>query len=152
MNRKSLLRDDRVVNESGEIDRADRDAAHIGVAQDIVEVIRGIAAGNHRLEHIEPSGDAGVVFAFFLEYDMRDLIGVQLLAFGEGAGWTAPDLPDDRTKMVPNDDLSEFLVTGIEGVQVIVVEEMAERAMPDIVHECRNAEKFFHIVFRWNLL
>ncbi len=146
MNRKSLVRDDRVVNESGEIDRADRHAAHIGVAQDIVEVICGIAAGNNRLEHVEPSRNTGVVFALFLENHMRDLIGVEFFAFGEGAGRAAPDLADDRTEMISDDDLSEFLVTGMEGVQVVVVEEMAKGAVADVVHERRDAEKFFDIV------
>ena len=148
MYRKSLVRDDRVVNESGEIDRADRHAAHIGVAQNIVEVVRGIAAGDNRLEHVEPSRNAGVVFAFFLENHMRDLVGVEFLAFGEWAGRAAPDLADDRTQMVANDNLSKFFVTGTEGMQVVVVEEMTERAMADVVHECRDAEKFFDIVRR----
>ncbi len=146
MDRKSLVRDDRVMNESGEIDRADRHTAHIGVSQDIVEVICGIAAGNNRLEHVEPSRDMGVVFPLFLENHMRDLVGVEFLAFGEGTGRAAPDLPDDRTEMISDDDLSEFLVTGMEGVQVVVVEEMAKGAVSDIVHERCDAEKFFDIV------
>ena len=151
MNRESLVCNDRVVNESGEIDRADRHAAHIGIAQDIVEVVCGIAAGDDRLEHVEPSRNAGVVFALFLENHMRDLIRVELLTFGEGAGWAAPDLADDRTEMVSDDDLPEFFMAGMEGVQVVVVEEMAERAMADVVRERRDAEKFFDIVCRRNL-
>src|SRR5512141_1438700 len=113
---KSLVRDDRVVNESGEINRADCHAAHIGIAQDIVEVVRGIAAGNNRLEHVEPSRNAGVVFALFLENHMCNLIGVELLAFGEDAGRAAPDFSDDRAKMVADDDLSKFFVTGAESM------------------------------------
>ena len=148
MNGKSLVRDDRVVNESGQIDRADRDAAHIGIAQDIVQVVGGIAAGDDRLEHVEPSRNAGVVFALFLEDHMRDLIGVELFTFGKGAGRTAADLADDRTEMVSDDDLAEFFVTGMKRVQVVVVEEMAKGAMADVVHERRDAEKFFDIVGR----
>ena len=82
---------------------------------------------------------------------MRDLIGVEFLTFGEGAGRAAPDLADDGTEMVSDDDLPEFFVTGIEGVQVVVVEEMAERAVADVVREGRDAEKFFDIVCRGNL-
>ena len=77
---------------------------------------------------------------------MRDLIGVEFLAFGEGAGRAAPDFADDRAEMVADDDLPEFFVTGMEGVQVVVVEEMAEGAVSDVVHERRDAEKFFDIV------
>ena len=77
---------------------------------------------------------------------MRDLIGVKFFAFGEGAGRAAPDLPDDRTEMISDDDLSEFLVTGMEGVEGVVVEEMAKWAVSDVVHERRDPEKFFDIV------
>src|SRR5262249_41448164 len=152
MDRKSLVRDDRVVNEPGKINRADRHAAHIGISQDIVEVIRGIAARDHRLEHVEPSRDTGVVFALFLEYHMRDLVGVEFLAFREGAGRAAPDLPDNRTKMISDDDLSEFLVAGMERVQIIVVEEMAKGAVSNVVYERCDAEEFFNIVGRRKLL
>src|SRR6267378_1166375 len=54
--------------------------------------------------------------------------------------------------MVADDDLPEFFVTGMEGVQVVVVEEMAEGAVADVVHERRDAEKFFDIVRRRDLL
>ena len=70
----------------------------------------------------------------------------------EGTGRAAPDLADDWAEMVADDDLPEFFVTGVEGVQVVVVEEMAERAVADVVHERRDAEKFFDIVRRGNLL
>ena len=146
MNRKSFVRDDRVVNESGEIDRADCHAAHIGIAQDIVEIVCGIAARNDRLEHVEPSGNAGIVFAFLLENHMRDLIGVEFFPFGEWAGGAAPDLADDWTQMVADDDLPELFVTGMEGMQIVVVEKMAEGAVADVVHERRDTEKFFDIV------
>ena len=53
--------------------------------------------------------------------------------------------------MVADDDLSEFFVTGMEGMQIVVVEEMAEGAVADVVHECRDAEKFFDIVRRRDL-
>jgi len=151
MYRKSLVCDDRVVNEPGEINRADGHAAHIRVAQDIVEVICGIAPGNDRLEHVEPSRNAGVIFALFLENHMCDLVGVEFFAFREGTGRTAPDFADDRAEMVSDDDLPEFFVTGAEGVQVVVVEEVAEGAVPDIVREGRHAEKFFDIICRRNL-
>ena len=54
--------------------------------------------------------------------------------------------------MVADDDLSEFLVTGMEAVQVVVVEEMAEGTVADVVHERRDTEKFFDIIRRRDLL
>ena len=48
--------------------------------------------------------------------------------------------------MVADDDLPELFVTGMEGMQIVVVEEMAEGAVADVVHERRDAEKFFDIV------
>ena len=74
---------------------------------------------------------------------MGDLVGVEFLAFGEGAGRAAPDLADNRTEMVADDDLPEFFVTGMKGMQIVVIEEMAEGAMADVVRERRDAEEFF---------
>ena len=40
MNGQPLRGDQRVMNQSGNIHRPDRDAAHVGVAQDVIEVVR----------------------------------------------------------------------------------------------------------------
>ena len=77
---------------------------------------------------------------------MRDLIRVEFFAFGEWAGGAAPDLADDWTQMVADDDLPELFVTGMESMQIVVVEKMAEGAVADVVHERRDTEKFFDIV------
>ena len=51
-------------------------------------------------------------------------------------------------KMVADDDLPQLLVAGMEGVQIVVVEEMAEGPMADVVDKRGDPEKFFHIVWR----
>ncbi len=55
MNRKPFVGDDGVVNQSGQIDRTNCDAAHVGIAQHIIQVVGRIAARDYRLQHIEPA-------------------------------------------------------------------------------------------------
>ena len=86
MNGKSFLRHDRVMNQPRQIDRADRHAAHIGIPQDIVQIIAGVTSGDHRLKHVQPTREAGIVLAFLLEDQMGNLVGIQFFPFREGAG------------------------------------------------------------------
>ncbi len=44
VNREAFVGDQSVVNQSSKIDGADRHAAHIGIAQDIIQVITRVAA------------------------------------------------------------------------------------------------------------
>ena len=66
---------------------------------------------------------------------MGDLIGIQLFPRGERAGWTPPDLPDHRAQVLADDELPELLMGQMERREEVVVEEVAERAVADVVHE-----------------
>jgi hypothetical protein len=144
MDGKALVGDDGVVDQPGEIDRSDGDAAHIGVAQDIVQIVGRVAARNDRLENIDPARDAGVVLAFLFQHHMGDVIRIQFFAPVEGARRAAADFFDEWSQMLAHDDLSQLLVGEAEAVQIVVIEEMAERAVPDVMHECRNPQEFLH--------
>ena len=50
--------------------------------------------------------------------------------------------------MIPDDDLSEPFVRQPERMQEVIVEEMAERSVPDIVHQGGDPEKLLDEVGR----
>src|SRR2546430_10402389 len=79
---------------------------------------------------------------------MGDLVGVQLLTGGERSGRASPDLPDDRPQVLADDELAEPFVSESERFQKIVVEEVAERAVPDVVDERGDAQQLFDVVGR----
>src|SRR5437879_8771903 len=75
-------------------------------------------------------------------------VGVQLFAGGERPGRASPDPADDRPEVLPDYDLSKPFVGEPERFQEIVVEEMAERAVPDVVDERGDAQQLFDVVGR----
>ena len=83
------------MNQSCQINRADRHAAHIRVPQDIVQIVSSVTSRDHGLEHVQPSREAGIVLAFFLEDQMSDLVGIQFFPFREGAGRASADFLDE---------------------------------------------------------
>ena len=82
---------------------------------------------------------------------MRDLTGVQLFAFGERPRRAPSDLPNDRAEVFPNDDLPQLFMGQMEGLQEIVVKEMAKWAVPDIVYQRCDPKQRFDIVLRGNV-
>ena len=79
---------------------------------------------------------------------MRDLVRIQLFAFGKRARRTAPDFSNERAQVVPDDDLAELLVARVQRMQVVVVEEMAKRSMADVMHEGGHPQEFFDVIGR----
>src|SRR6476659_493344 len=79
---------------------------------------------------------------------MRDMARVQAFPFGKGPARAASDLLNDGAEVISNDHLSEFLVRQVKRFQEIIVEEVAERAMADVVQQGRDAQEFLHIVDR----
>jgi hypothetical protein len=49
---------------------------------------------------------------------------------------------------LPDDVLTDLLVVGAEPREILLIEEMAEGAMPDIVQESGESKQFFDIVRR----
>lgn len=74
---------------------------------------------------------------------MRDVIRIEFLAAIERPRRATSNLFDERSEMLPDDDLSELFMRKAEAVQLVVVEEMAERAMSDVVDERGDAQEFF---------
>src|SRR5206468_9548854 len=117
-----------------------------------VEIVGGITPGNNRLEHVEPPRDARIVFPFFLQNEVGNLVRIQFLASDKGAGRAASNLANDRSEMVANDDLAELFMAGLERMQIVVVKEVTEGAVADIVHEGGHTEELFDIIRRRDVL
>ena len=141
VDREPFVRDDTVVDQARQVDRTDCDPAHVGIPQDIVEIVRRVASRNNRLKVIDPARDARVVLALLLEDDMCDHARIQFFSCLEKTGWAAPNLPDGRTEKIPDDDLSQPFVRQAEPVQEVVVEEMAKRSVPDIVDQGGDSQE-----------
>ena len=78
---QALGRKKGVVNQALAIDGTGMDAAHVGVARDVVEVVEGENAAGQRLEKAHPFGFAVIFLAVFLDRK-RDVLRAQFFA-----GW-----------------------------------------------------------------
>ncbi len=146
MNGQSLVRDERVVDQPGEVDGPDRHAAHVRIAQDVVQVVRRVDAADDRLQEGEPLGIARAVLGRIFQDEKGHVIGVQLLAGREGTMGAAADLLDDVAQVLPDDHLADPFVGEPELFQEIFVEKVAEGAVADVVHQGGDAEQFLDIV------
>src|SRR5579885_3085878 len=133
VNREALVGDQRVVNQPSQVDWAYGHAAHVGVAEDVIQVVPGVAAGNDGLQHVEPEWQPGVVLALVFENQMGDLNRIEFLTFSEWSRRAAPDFANDGSEMIADDDLPELLMGEVIGRQKIIIEKMAEGAVPDVV-------------------
>ena len=48
-----------------------------------------------------------------------------------------------------DNELPELFMTGIEGMQVIVIEEVAKRTVADVVHQRSDSEELFDVIGGW---
>src|SRR5689334_6144969 len=79
---------------------------------------------------------------------MRNLVGIQFFARGEGAGRAPANFSNNGPQVLTNDDLSKLFVREMKAMEVVLVEEMAKRTMADIMHQRRNAQDGFDVVGR----
>ena len=82
-----------------------------------------------------------VFFAVFFDRK-SDVFRAQLLASGERSARTAAQLANDVAQMFLNDRLTEIFVGEIVIEEKIIIEEMAERAVADIVQQPGDAHVF----------
>src|SRR4029453_18120001 len=143
MQGKALGREKRVMEEACTIYGSDGDAAHIGVSRYVIQVVEGKDAAREGLQKPYPFRFAMVFLAIFLNRE-RDILRTQLLAWIERATGTAPQLVNNLTEMVLDDDLSEILVGQVVCVEEIVIEKMAEGSMSHVVKKPCPPHVFFN--------
>src|SRR5690349_10365972 len=99
------------------------DAAHIGVARYVVQVIKSKNAAGERLQETHPLGFALIFFAVFFDRE-RDVLRAQLFPRGKRAARAAPQLADNLTQMLLDDRLPEVFVREIIIAEKIVIKKM----------------------------
>jgi hypothetical protein len=63
----------------------------------------------------------------------------------KGTVGTSPDLFQNWRYSFTNDVLTDLLMVGFESSKILLIKEMAERAMTDIMQQTGKAEEFFYI-------
>ncbi len=154
---------ERVVDEALGVDRADRDAAHVGVAAHVVEVVDRHCAGEGAVKEADPAGDgvgalgrfgggSGGVRRPFRRpvprlgaHEKGDVPRVDRLALGERTARAAAERPQQLADLVDDEVLRDALVVEPEdGLEVLLVAEVAERPVPDVVQQAGEAHRLFH--------
>ena len=136
-----LLGEEGVVDDPVDVDGAHRHAAHVGVAEHVIHVVRRVDAREDRLQEGEPPGVAGLGAGEGFPHQVADPVGIDGLAGGEGTGRAPPEPPDGVAQLFPDDALADHLVGQVEVHQEVVVEEVPEGAVAHVVEEARHAEQ-----------
>ena len=138
--RQALRREEAVVDDAVEI-RPHRHAAHVGVPEHVVEVVRGVDAGQHGLQEREPARISRGGLGVGLAHQVADPLGLDRLAGLERAVGAPPEPADRVPQLLPDDPLPDQLVGELDVGQEVVVEEVAERPVSHVVEEPGHAEE-----------
>ncbi len=132
-----------VVDDALDVDGPHGHPAHVGIAQDIVHVVRGVDPREERLEVGQPAGMGGLRFRVALAHEIADPLRVNVLSGLEGAGRATALTADQITELLGDDALAELLVGEVEIHEKIVVEEVPEGTVADVVQETRHPQQLF---------
>ena len=103
---------------------------------------RGIGIRRRRRERLRPRRRPRSLL--LRPHQEGDVPGVDRLAGGEGARRAAPQLGQQRPQLADDELLRDLLVVDAEHrQQVLLVAEVAERAVTQIVQEARQAQRLF---------
>ena len=130
----------RVVKQPLDIDRADLDAAHIGVARHVIEVVGRVHAVEHRLEHLDP-GRGRRARQVGLGDQVRDPARIDPLAGQKRTGGAGTEGGDDGSQLAADQGTTDHLVVDRETVEVVLVEEVAERPVADVMQQARHPQR-----------
>jgi hypothetical protein len=122
-----------IVKESSPVDGANGDTGHIGIPQNIIDVVEGEDSPEELLEQMKPSR---VLFHPLFQGSLDeegDVFGMKDLSLFKGTLRTSPDPLEDGSQSLLNDMLTNPLMVGLESGEVLFVKEMAEGTMPHIV-------------------
>src|SRR5205814_8987921 len=150
MKQQPLPIEKRVVEESLQVDRTHFDAAHVCITRHVVEVVRRVHTVEDRLERLHPGwdGDAGKLG---LGDQLRDPVRLDPLARGERTGGTRVEGRDRRSQLPLDQGAADDLVIDGEAIEVILVEEMPEGAVPDVVQQPGDPQRLLDAGSRWNI-
>ena len=100
-------------------------------------LVRGWRNRSHR-------GLVGIVLGILLD-GKRDVVGIELFSGGKRTRGAAADAPDDVAEMLADDHLADVLVDQAVLAEEVIVEEMAERAVADVMQQAGDPHVLFHV-------
>jgi hypothetical protein len=122
-----------IVKEPPPVDGADGDAGHIGISQNIIDIVKGEDPPEELLKEMKPSRMLFLPL-FQGSFDEKgDVFGMGDLSLFKRALRTSLDPLEDGRQSLPDDMLTNPFMVGLESGEVLFVKEMAERTMPHIV-------------------
>jgi hypothetical protein len=149
---QSFLVEGGVVEESPPIHGTDGNTGHIGVAQNVIDIIESKNASEELLEQEEPLRMFSI---FFLEWSLdeeRYVLRVDGFPLFEATVRTLPNSLHDGRNFFPDDVLADLLMVRFESRKILFVEEMAEGTVPDVMEEASEPEEFFNVEWRRKLI
>jgi hypothetical protein len=149
---QSFLVEGGVVEESPPIHGTDGNTGHIGVAQNVIDIIESKNASEELLEQEEPLRMFSI---FFLEWSLdeeRYVLRVDGFPLFEATVRTLPNSLQDGRNFFPDDVLADLLMVRFESRKILFVEEMAEGTVPDVMEEASEPEEFFNVEWRRKLI
>ncbi len=146
MHCQALRREEAVVEHSPEVEGFGVVARHVGVAQDEVHVVDGIDAGKHGAEFTQPVGMSVVLVVVLRAFDEPgDLTWVEDFQLSENATGVASDSLESFAEHILDDMRADIFVSQAVLGEVVIVEEVTERAMANVVKQGSHANEALDI-------
>src|SRR5450759_2379814 len=122
------------------VDRPGGDAAYVGIARDVIHVVGRVGSDHGRLQGLKPRWGAESI-----EFGGRDQVrnpgGVDSLALFEVNVRRRSQGADERSQGTRDEGATDDLVFDPPRVEVVLVEEMAERPVPDVMEEAGDTHR-----------
>jgi hypothetical protein len=123
----------------------DGNTGHIGIAQDIIDIIEGKNAPEKLLEQEEPLRMFSILFPQGPLDEERHVLWIDGFSFLQGTVGAPLDPFQDGRNFFPDDVLADLLVVRFESRKILFVEKMAEGSVADIMEKASEPEEFFDI-------
>jgi hypothetical protein len=142
---QSFLVEGGVMEEPPPIHRADGNTGHIGIAQDIINIVEGENAPEELLEQEKPLRMFSIPFPRGSLDEERHVLWIDGFPSLKGTVGAPPDSLQDRRNFIPDDVLADLLMVRFKSRKIVLVEKMAEGSVADIMEKASEAEEFFDI-------
>jgi hypothetical protein len=134
-----------VMEKSPPIHRPDGNTGHIGIAQDIINIIEGENAPEELLKQEEPFW----MFPIFSPQrpldEERHVLWIDGFPLLQGTMRAPSDSLQEGRNFLPDDVLADFLMIRFESRKILFVEKMAKASVADVMEEASESEEFFDI-------
>jgi hypothetical protein len=123
----------------------DGNTGHIGITQDVIDIIEGKNAPEELLKQKEPLRMFSIFFPQWPFDQERHVLWINGFSFFQGTMGAPLNPLQDGRNFFPDDMLAYLLMVRFESRKILFVEKMAERSVADIMEEASETEEFFNI-------